>query len=323
MGLLHKCLIVSCLLTLTTAAAQQTNPDFVAGERDYYQQDWDGAISNFSETIDAGYNLHDSYSYRAYSLAEKGDTNGAVADCGRMVALEPNQAGPYYWRARVEIVFTNYGAAMRDFDIGLKMDPISRPADLAWIFSNTWVRRAFEKLEMTNTDAAMLDFNEAVRTDPTNSYAYSDRGYTKLTQGHFDRAIADAFVATKYDPKNMDAYQIIAWARYERGDVSGASEACDKCIEIWNKAGTLQIHSSEYEHWISEGLASFISGDFQKAAEDWNASIKSSDEENGGHTPPLFRAFLYSWIEKAKTKEFETKNNLVITTNSSPPPDGR
>ena len=314
----HKYLMATVLGMLTLrVVAQPVNADFAVGERNYEQCDWDGAISNFTKSVESAYNLRDSYSYRAYAWAMKGNVSGAMADCDHLVALEPNDADSYYWRTRVELILTNKDAALRDFDIGLKMNPRSRPADLAERMSVDWHQRGFKKSLGGDLDGAISCLNEAVRLDPTSSYPYSLRGYFKMLQGRSDSAIADAFLALKFNPKNTDAWETLAWARFERGDVSGSAEACEKELEVGAKlAAVNELAYPKAQSLIPAGLLCFINGDFSKAADDWSDSISLNKK-----MPAPLRSFLQSWIEKAKKQEAQNKN--LTATNSSPTPDAR
>ena len=317
------------MILALTVAAQPVNPDYTTGVQDYHRSDWDGAISNFTKSITANYDLYNSYSYRAYALAVKGDTNGALADCTRLIALEPRCACVYFWRSRVELKFTNGSGrdtALRDYEIGLRMDPVTRPADVAGVLSAIWCQKGLKKYIAGQLDASILDLSEAILIDPIHPSTYSLRGFVKLLQGQFDKAINDALIALKYNPKYTEAYVTLAWARFERGDVTGAMEACTKAQKIASAftnddLGELNYQQGELK--ISAGLLNFINGDFTKAADDWGTSIKLIDGASGGHMPPLFRAFLQSWIEKARAKQREAKNNALAGTNSSPASDGR
>lgn len=286
-----------------SSSAQQTNHDFELGKASYNRSDWDGAITNFTKSIESSFDLHNSYSYRAYASAMKGDSNGAIADCNRLIAFEPNCGCGYYWRSRVELELTNNDAALRDFEIGIKMEPKDRPADLARRLSLICQRRAFKKYRAEDLDGAITNLNEAIYIAPTNSSPYALRGWLKLIQNHFDSAIADAFFAIKFEPRHLFAYDTRAWARYERGDVSGAVEDCMKVTEIWDQFRAKNPYLPlEPEDYTTSGLLCFINGDFGKAIENWNRFQNSNT-----NLPPPAQQFLQKWIKKAQAKLPEKK----------------
>ncbi len=319
MGVLQKNFFAVLLLLLALKSpAQQTNPDYELGLSCYHRSDWDGAITNFTKAIESAFDLHNSYSYRAYARAMKGDSAGAMADCNCALQLEPNFSGAYYWRSRVELELTNYDAALRDFEVGIKLDPKARPADLAERLSSKCCSQAFKKYKAEDLESAITKSDEAIYIAPTNAWAYSLRGFCKLLQNHFDGAIADEFLAIKFYPKNPEPYQTRAWARYERGDISGATEDCKKALELWTNIFAEGRDKSDWaEYEMSNGLLFFINGDFGKAAEKWDVSLKTNPEP----LPAPMNKFIQSWIEKAKAKLHEAQT--TAGTNSSPSADAR
>lgn len=296
--------MVVCLLALRCAGQQSPEEIFKLAKGQYNQSDWNGAITNFTKTIEARFDLYNSYSYRAYALAQKGDSNGAIADCNQVIKLNPNCSCGYYWRSRVEYELTNFDGAIADFETGLRLDAKDRPTDLATDLSVECQNRAWQKLNMGDLSAAMTNYNEAIRIAPTNRFPYELRGLLKVTQKHFDSAIADAYQAIRFSGANSDAfaYEVRAWARYGRGDVSGAAEDCRKVAEIDSKARAKHPSSlpSEESEWrTTAGLLAFINGDFEQSVEKWN---KFEEADINTNMPPALRDFLQSWIEEAKAK---------------------
>ena len=285
------------------SSAQQTNQNFEQGKICYNNSDWDGAITNFTKSIETAFDPYNSYSYRAYARAMKGDSNGALADCSQVIKLNPGFSGDYYWLSRIELELTNVNAALYDFEIGIKMEPKARPADLAVELSSICDRRAFEKYKIGDLDDALTILNEAIYLAPTNSNPFAHRSWLKLMQNHFSGAIADAFFAIKFEPKNVFAYDVRAWARYEQGDVSGAVEDCKKVAEIWSQ---MRVKNPDFppesENFTTGGLSFFIAGDFGKAVEEWNKF-----EHSNTNLPPSVQEFIHSWIEKAQAKLQEKK----------------
>ncbi len=269
----------------------------------YHRSDWDGAITNFTKAIESSYKPYESYGNRAYAKAMKGNSDGAMSDCNQQIMLAPKFSGAYFWRSRVELELTNVDTALHDFEIGIKIDPKARPADLAGKLSSRCQNRAFKKYRSGDLDGAITNLNEAIYITPTNSNPYAFRGWLKLMQNHVDGAISDAFFAIKYNPKNLFAYDVQAWARYEREDVSGAVEDCMKVTEIWvqfrAQNPNLPLESEDY---TTSGLLCFINGDFGKAIENWNRFQNSNT-----NLPPSMRQFLQTWIEKAQAKLLEKK----------------
>jgi len=310
------------LVTAVLGRSQQTNADFELGKQKYEKSDWPGAIMAFSKSIDGGFDLYNSYSYRAWSKAMVGDSNGAVADCNEVIKLDPNFAGGYYWRSRVETELTNYFDAARDFEIGLKLNPKTRPADIALRLSFYFDRLGWKKVYADDVSGALVDMDRGIYICPTNGSIYGYRGYLKLLRGSFGGAIADACVSIKYSPKTPYAYQIRALARYELHDTAGAKEDCAEALKIYAKLQTEDVVKNLKDRYWTEqslligGLQNYINGDFQTAADQWSAWLETQEK-----TDTLSRAYFKKWIERAKSKLLEIPASP--NTNSLPAPDTR
>src|ERR1700744_5821607 len=91
--------------------------DYSAGVVAYNQTNWDAAITNFSKSIDAGYNVYASYCDRAFAEASMGQSNAAMADCEQAIGLSP---AAYFWRPGVEMKLNNLPAAVADYETGMR-----------------------------------------------------------------------------------------------------------------------------------------------------------------------------------------------------------
>jgi tetratricopeptide (TPR) repeat protein len=280
------------------------NQDFETGLTDYNRSDWDGAITNFSKSIAAGFDLGDSYSYRAYSEAEKGQSNAAIADCNEAVKLNVNDAGGYYWRSRVEMDLTNYSAALTDFETGVRFGSHNAPDDLKYNLAGEYDIRARREFRNGNVEVAITNMNLAIWINPTASSFYQMRGWYQELEGHSGLAVADAYSAIKYGKLSspMLVYETRAFARYESNDTSGALEDCDKVLEIYAKLregveDPKKLTGLESDPLIVEGLQNFINGDYEKAIQLWTDALKNFQEP-----PPPVKIYLQKWIEKAQSK---------------------
>jgi tetratricopeptide (TPR) repeat protein len=298
-----KHLVAVLLLVLSFAStAWAANQDFNTGKADYDRSDWDGAITNFSKSIMAGFDLDDSYSYRAFSEAEKGQSNAAIADCNAVIKLNVNNAGGYYWRSQVEMDLTNYSAALTDFEMGVRLGPREKPQDLMEGLSSHYAHCAAREFREGNLNASVTNWNLAIFIDPTNGSFYEMRGWMRELNGDSGRAMADAYVAIKYMSNQPLAYLTRAFARYESDDASGAMEDCDKVLEIYAKLregveNPKKLTGLESDPLIVEGLQNFINGDYKKTIQLWTDALKNFQEP-----PPPVKIYLQKWIEKAQSK---------------------
>lgn len=298
----HPLLMALLLIFGLKNPAWAANPDYDLGRQQYTNSDWAGAITNFSKSIEAGFDLYDSYSYRAYAKAMIGDSNGAIADCNQIIKLNPNFSGGYYWRSRLQRELTNDAAALADFLTGMKLGKAGEPADLMSDLAGECGARAIDECRDGNLEAAMTNLNLAIFIEPTNYSRYEFRSWMKELQGYSGGAIADAYTAIKYHPDHLLAYEARAFARYQSNDKSGALEDCKKVLDIYAQKTTGENDSKESRDFeadslLMKGLQDFINGDFDGATQLWEKTVNEFDK-----APPPVKAFVQKWIDKAKAK---------------------
>ena len=288
---------------------QQTNLDFELGKNNYHESDWGGAITNFSKTIELGYNLYDSYSYRAYSLAMRGSSNAAIADCNQVIKLNPADSRGYYWRSRVELALTNLDGALADFEIGRKLYSKGRPEDLAQALSGKLRSFASGKFNAGDLSGGITSLNQAINVYPTNWSAYLTRGYWKLLDGSSSAAIADAYIAIKHFPDQAFSYEIRAWARCELNDLFGATEDCRQALKIYDKrrsklTDAKALAELEMESSLAAGLQAYINDDYAGAVERWSVFVNEAEKNlvPNKKIPLVAEKYFQKWLDKAQEK---------------------
>lgn len=288
---------------------QATNLDFELGVQKYHQSDWDGAITNFSKSIESGYNLYDSYSYRAYSLAMKGSSNAAIADGNRVVKWNPSYSGGYYWRSHVKLALTNFDGALTDFEAGLKLYSRDRPEDLASDISNELGRRARMCMQTDDIPGAISNVNAQVFLYPTNSNLYSYRAQLKLFQGQYDAAITDAGMALKYNSNHYFAFVVRAWARLALNDVKGSNEDQGKAsafIKEQMAKRKMDPRLWQTDKILDDVLLYLTKGETQEASKKLNDLIEVS--KAGVFDTKTYQEHWQKLIEAMIAKAIEKKN---------------
>ncbi len=149
---------------------------------------------------------------RALGFVAQGDKQHALEDYNTAVKLAPKRAQPYYYRG-VFYAQTDVGAALRDFDMALSIDPKLVPA---------LRQRATTYLSQKNLDGALADFSEAVRLKPKAAALWSERGYVCLLRRDYESAVKDEAEAIRLDPKLARAYFLRGAAFGDLGDSPGA-----------------------------------------------------------------------------------------------------
>ena len=281
------------------------NPDFDLGWQQYQDNDWAGAVTNFSKSIVATNDLYDSYCYRAYARAQLNDSNGAIADCSEVIKLDATSG--YYWRASVEELMTNIDGALADYQAGMKTNPAGKPEKLVSDLCADLTTEAYKKFGTGDVPGALTNVELVISLSPTNrQWALYFCGYLEMRLGQYDSAVTNENLVLKYWPDDLFAMSARAWARYGLNDIPGATADSQQVIGTIHSAMPVQtdpelgdpVKSDPVRYPIlleMEGLQSLIKGDYQQAYTAWtdflstNSPMSAADKE-----------YYQGWIERAK-----------------------
>ncbi len=83
-------LMTVLVLAVSTSFGQTTAVDYYeSGIVRYKQKDYDGAIADFTLSIDLDSRYYKAYHYRGIVRFNKNDLDGAIADFTKVIELEP------------------------------------------------------------------------------------------------------------------------------------------------------------------------------------------------------------------------------------------
>jgi tetratricopeptide (TPR) repeat protein len=118
------------------------------------QEDYPGAIADYTEFIKAHPNRVDAYSNRGFSKAMLNDLAGAIKDFNRAIELAPHSADAYNARGNVHAMAGKLGASIRDFNRAIRCDRN---------FADAYYNRAIGRHDLGDRYGAKLDFYQAAR----------------------------------------------------------------------------------------------------------------------------------------------------------------
>ena len=104
-------------------------------------------------------------------------------------------------------------------------------------------------------------------------------------------------IELKSDASVLFAYNNRAWARFAKGDITGALEDCKCCVKFKEVDTSLFFPNGSVKLFHiceSEGMIAFINGDYPKAVVSWEKALQFN---------PVAKPSLQPWIEKAKAKQ--------------------
>ncbi|MEK0182056.1 MAG: tetratricopeptide repeat protein [Oscillatoriales cyanobacterium] len=173
------------------------NPDSLTAKgsqpkdaKDYYnqglarqnQQDFKGAVANFSKAIELKQNYADAYYSRASTYNQLGNKEQAIADYDRAIGLDSNNANAYNNRGAAKSDLGKKEEAIADYDRAIQLD-----SNNAYAYYN----RGTAKYALGRKQETIADYDRGIQLDSNNARAYYNRGTVKYDLGRKQEAIAD------------------------------------------------------------------------------------------------------------------------------------
>lgn len=211
-----------------TTRAIERNPRnavayFLRGLAKHAQNDFDGAIADFSVVIQLEPQADIAYFNRGRAKADKKDHEGAIADYTMAIRLNPAYSASYLRRGFARQNKQDHDGAMADYNMAIQLNPEEKLA---------YFNRALIKNSKGDSNGAAADYTKVIQLDPKNQKAYLNRGTIKAVEGDHDGAIADYDAAIGLNPKDNAAFAYRGDAKAVRGDFDGAFADYAKALEL-------------------------------------------------------------------------------------------
>lgn len=254
--LLKKILLcVVCFLCFSIARSQDANEYYSRGVSSYGQQQYDLAITNFSNSIRLSPNYVDAYVYRGLAYYYKQNYAMAIQDYSYAITLNPNYQLAYYNRGLTYYTIRNYDLSMADFTKSIALNPT---------YTSAYLSRGNVYYALLQYDLAIQDYTKSINTNPNDSYGYIVRGLSYFGKKEYDRSIQDYNTALGLTPNSIDAY-------YDRGSSYFAKQLFDLAISDFSKA--INLNPAYVTAYTARGAAHFYKGEFDLAWQDYNKAI--------------------------------------------------
>ena len=158
----------------------------------------------------------------AMAKVKNADLEGALADYGRALELDPER--PNLWGSRAGILLRTgqIDEALADLDKATELDP-GQPA---WLVS-----KAQAELQRGNVDEASALFDRAVESAPENAQAWATRAHFRLGRNRLDEALADIDRAIELAPTVFPYVSVRALIFQAKGDLAGIAECARTLAE--------------------------------------------------------------------------------------------
>jgi tetratricopeptide (TPR) repeat protein len=161
------------------------------------EQDYEGAIADYTEAIRLKSDLAVAYSHRGAVYREKGQHEQAIADYTEAIRLRPGDALAYHCRGWTYYIMGQYDEAIADYTESIRL----RPDD-----PDAFGGRGAAYKGKGQHQQAIADYTEAIRLNPNYASGYRDRGAVYKERGHHEQAIVDDMEALRLNPDCGLAY---------------------------------------------------------------------------------------------------------------------
>lgn len=191
------------------------------------------------------------YFQRALAKMYLKDYQGAAADYGEAVKLDPKFQAAHFGRADAFVKAGNPAKARESFDLAVQMLP-----DDALVYNN----RGTFNVQHGRTDAAIADFSQALELNPNFYMAALNRGFARTQKLEWFEAENDYLLSLQLNPKQALALRLLGTARVAQGKLAPASEAFTNAIAL---------SPQDAENYAGRGFAKFFARDYAGAGADF------------------------------------------------------
>jgi tetratricopeptide (TPR) repeat protein len=267
------------------------------------------AISDFSMSLALSPNDAQVLAQRGWSYQRMRQNALAIADYGKVIALDRDGYEPYWISAYANRAVLNSDAgrndqAIADFTVVIKREP----SYLAW----TYFKRGIAYQRKRDYDAAIKDFSTAIDINPKMTDAYNNRGWSFNQERRYDESISDFTKAIALKPDLDSAYN-------SRGVAYNATKRYDEAIADFSKF--IDLKPDAYYVYDNRGFAYSEREIYDKAIADFSKAIELNDGYARAHNG---RAWTYHQMgedlnglpDAEKAVALEPKNLNFIETRA-------
>ena len=198
--------------------------------------------------------LHD----RGITYAVLGQTDNALADFNRVIALRPSFGKAYFNRGEVWLAAGQFAKAISDFNLaqrrGFKEAVTYARCGLAYHLSNDIQR-------------AIAQYDLALTQNPRDYETFTYRGDAYAASGNYQRAVRDYQQALKINARFSPALFSSAWLR----STCPLSELRDARIALRNAQSAIEVDGENqpfhYKNLEALAAALALGGNFRQAVE--------------------------------------------------------
>jgi tetratricopeptide (TPR) repeat protein len=300
---------VDALHKLNTAITY--NPDgfeayFLRGIAKYSLGDYEGAASDFSNTLNIHRLYTRAYFYRGICYDRLKEYGKALKDFDKSLEIDPFNADIYMGRGDTRLNVHDYDGAVSDYTNAIKLNAklfrayLNRGIALHFLKKDSlaianidtairldrfnmegWLKRGMVYYEMDSLNKAVADFNHALSLDSAYLLTYFQRGLAYLKLGDTTNALADYGKVLKLDSTNSLTY-------YNRALVYSMQGKYKKAL--WDYNRVVALNPNNIYGYFNRGQTYAAMERYKDAERDFTKALE------------LFPDFVGAYINRASVR---------------------
>jgi tetratricopeptide (TPR) repeat protein len=207
--------IKGCDAVIGETLKNLANAYYFRGSARFGKSDFDGAIADYGQALRLDPSDADYLNSRAAAYEAKKDVDRALADYNEAIKASPNSIYAYNNRGAVYQRKGDFARAAADYGEVTKLQPNNTEA---WN-ARCWVRA----ISPGQTQQALSDCTTALKIKPDAADVLDTRGFVYLKLGQTDNAIKDYDAALKLDQKLAASLYGRGIAKTRKGDRDGGN----------------------------------------------------------------------------------------------------
>ncbi len=271
--------------------------------------DFNGAIFDFTKAIKIDPENDLAYYYRGLSKFYLQDYNGAINDCNEAIKINPKDGNVYNVLGLSEQASGNTKEAMQNFNKAIKNAP-----DSYWGYFN----RGLLYDNMNDYKNSLKDYTKSIELNIEHVESYQNRGIIYFNRGEYQNAITDFSQAIYMDPGNLDLY-------INRGAARGKIKDYANAVKDYEEA--IKLDETNHTVYYNLGVSYSNINNMDRACWAWNKALALGNDYakealelrncSGTVDAVADKKTADTKVEVIKTVDLTSKDNPVIESATS------
>jgi tetratricopeptide (TPR) repeat protein len=167
------------------------------GIEKYRAEDYQSAVLNFTNAINADSQNCEYYFARGASRYEIEEYQDAIEDCTHSIIINCKHTIAYHWRGYAKAKLGDYYGAIIDYDRTIADYDSNPNIAIEGNHTGAYQSRGDAKMKLGNYEGAISDYNHAISIGNKNADTYRNRGNAKGNLGDDLGAITDYKMANE------------------------------------------------------------------------------------------------------------------------------